>query len=127
MDVSTEMENNTTEYKNEKLVPKNAAKRKLPFGNEQDLKEHAKNDTKRKIVILKRKQDRYKPATCTVCFKSMRSNNLKLPMKVHRKKEKLNDNVNSGKENAIVKRHILNHLSMIHGSYETIKKLVKML
>ena len=31
------------------------------------------------------------------------------------------------KENANVKRHILNHLSMIHGSYESIKKLVKML
>ena len=30
-------------------------------------------------------------------------------------------------EKANVKRHISNHLSMIHGSYETIKKLVKML
>ena len=31
------------------------------------------------------------------------------------------------KEKDNVKRNILNHLSMIHGSYETIKKLVKML
>ena len=78
------MENNTTEYENEKLVLGNAAKRKFPFGNEEDLKEDAK-----------RKQNRNKQVACAVCLKSMRSDNLKSHMKVHTKKEKLNDNANS--------------------------------
>ena len=98
MDVNTEMANNTTEYENEKLVFKNAAKRKLPYGNEQDLEEHIvtnNNDMKRKIAILKRKQNRNKHVTCTVCFKSVRSDKLKSHTKVHTKKEKLKDNANS--------------------------------
>ena len=73
MDVSTAMENNTTEYENEKLVLENATKRKFPFGNDEGLEEHIathENDTKRKLAILKRKRNRNKQVTCTVCFKS---------------------------------------------------------
>ena len=150
MDVSTAMENNTTEYENEKLVLENAAKRKLSFGNDEDLKEHIatnENDTKRKIPILKRKQNRRKHVTCTVCFKSMRGDKLNseeeksdyeardlIDMYATNKKRRAYCKTKAGietnkkcKENANVKRHISNHLSMIHGSYETIKKLVKML
>ena len=97
MDASTAMENNTTEYKNEKLVLGNAAKRKFPFGNGEDLKEQIatnENDKKSKLAS-QRGKDRHKLVTCAVCFKSMRSDKLKRHMKVHAKKEKLNDNANS--------------------------------
>ena len=47
MDASTAMENNTTEYESEKLILGNAAKRKFPFGNEEDLKEDAKRKQKK--------------------------------------------------------------------------------
>ena len=97
MDVSTAMENNTTEYENEKLVLENAEKRKFPFGNDEDLKEHIathENDKKRKLAS-QRGKDRHKLVTCAVCFESMRSDKLKRHMKVHKKKEKLNDNANS--------------------------------
>ena len=151
MDVSTAMENNTTECENEKLIigsnekvkikmeseilkviNKNGLKSKIKtsglrrcpqcrreFWNQKDLEEHiadhgnevdADSDEEKLVVI-----DTH-------------------PKTAGNKKRRAFSKTKGGsdikwkyKEKDNVKRNILNHLSMMHGSYETIKKLVKML
>ena len=156
VDVSTAMENNTTECENEKLAIDSVTKRKIGSGS---VKASIKNDGKRKIVSgsVKEQKDTHKQANCEICDKCGESFSSIVTLGRHIcqsheyvdeedseyetnedvttvANKKCRDKTKVGiaskrkyTEKANVKRHISNHLSMIHGSYETIKKLVKML
>ena len=125
MDVSTTMANNTAECENEELV----------------LEKVSSARVKRIIVCNKcgKGYSSYPTLFRHICDvdsdgKDSGYETNEEVMTVENKKRRAYCKTKAGietkkkcKENANVKRHILNHLSMIHGSYVTIKKLVKML
>ncbi len=145
-DVKTAMENNTTEYENEKLVIDSNEKGEMPSGS---VKVINKNDSKRKIKTsalrrCKRKFWKQKDLEEHIADHGNEgeadSDEEKLvvidthPKTAGNKKHRALPKTKGGsdikwkyKEKDNVKRNILNHLSMMHGSYKTIKKLVKML
>ena len=155
MDVSTAMENNTTECENEKLVIDSNEKGKTM--ESEILKVINKNDLKRKIKTnglrrclqcgrsfstlsnLERHKKRYHSIRNERMVDDDSDEEKLLVIDTHsktagNKKHRALSKTKGGsdikwkyKEKDNVKRNILNHLSMMHGSYETIKKLVKML
>ena len=148
------MENNTTEYENEKLVidsnekgemssgsvkkiNKNGLKRKNKshgirrcpkcgqiFWDDKELEEHIADHGKEVEADSDEEKSDYEPWELIDMYTSPETNKKR---RAYYKTKAGLEAKKKCKENANVKRHILNHLSMIHGSYETIKKLVKML
>ena len=151
MDVSTAMENNTTECENEKLIIGSNEKGKIKMESEilnviykNDLKRKNKTRGIRRCPICKspfwKKKDLEEHMADHGYEANVNSDEEKLdvidthPKTAGNKQRRAFCKTKAGsdikwkyKEKDNVKRNILNHLSMMHGSYETIKKLVKML